>query len=325
MWKDIEKCKNDPDLRRVLTRHWAKYQVPGGGALLYNIYWKDEFIVAIRTVNFCSGNSAAFHTSMAGLSILNLMPWDKSNKTAYKRDQVAKKKTETTRTYAEEKKMYKHARFPPTRYERLCILLTSYGLLLEMLFTANNSHQRGVMDVRDQLQSMAQTSLRLSPLYLTNVCWGAMVDANKYFNECMAPEDFEGGPRCRLRWPTSELALTVNSIRGPGTLDWYTLPDQYRSHATSVAWEGGPRETAGQRSTMKATADDARGANAAAASETADTATTATTSTAAAEAAAAEAGGAPAGAVAAAARAAGARASTDARAAQGTATRQGTG
>jgi len=51
IWKQIEKCKSDMDLRWVLTRKWGEYQ----GDLsrqYYDIFWTDELLTAIRKVAF---------------------------------------------------------------------------------------------------------------------------------------------------------------------------------------------------------------------------------------------------------------------------------
>ena len=44
-----------------------------------------------------------FLTSMCGISILNFLPWSKDDEDRYMLERAARKKTEATRTYAEEK------------------------------------------------------------------------------------------------------------------------------------------------------------------------------------------------------------------------------
>ena len=79
------------------------------------------------------------------ISMLNLLPWSQDDRVNYEREQGIKHKTAGTRTYAEEKKFLKSARLPPTMYERIKMMPTTYGQFLEMLFTTNNSHQNGVL------------------------------------------------------------------------------------------------------------------------------------------------------------------------------------
>ena len=127
IWKDIEDCKSDGDLRRVLIQYWSRYQQAGQGVLFYNIYWSEELIAAIRTLNLCSCITPTYATAMDGISILHMLPWSREDKINHERDHAIRNKTARTRTYAEEKKFLKSARLPPTMYERTMMLLTTHG------------------------------------------------------------------------------------------------------------------------------------------------------------------------------------------------------
>ena len=199
IWKQVEGCKNDVDLRRVLARHWATYQKGGLGGMFYNVYWSDDLITAIRTLNLCTCTTPSYATAMDGLSMLHLLPWSQEDIRSHEREQKIRHKTAGTRTYAEERKLSKAARLPPTNYERILLLLTTYVQLLEMLFTEHNSHQEGVVTVRNQLLSMAQTSGLITATLLVNIQWAVMVDACKHFGECMDPDAFPPSPGSRLR------------------------------------------------------------------------------------------------------------------------------
>ena len=72
IWKQIEKCKPDMDLRRVLTRKWGEYQ----GNLsrqYYDIFWTDELLTAIRKVAFVETDTVDFVSSETGISLINFM------------------------------------------------------------------------------------------------------------------------------------------------------------------------------------------------------------------------------------------------------------
>ena len=76
VWTKIEECKSDGDLRCVLDRYWSRYQQAGQGVLFYHIYWSEEFIAAIRTLNLCSCVTPSYATTMDGISMLH-MCWQK--------------------------------------------------------------------------------------------------------------------------------------------------------------------------------------------------------------------------------------------------------
>ena len=125
IWKEIEKTKNNEDLRVVLEEHWAKHKVQRGATILYSIFWEDDFIGAIRTTRLSRAKIVRFATSMAGIGMLNLMPWSQEDIDSYYRDREAKAKTAATRTEADEKEAWKNARLPPTRYEAAMVLFTT--------------------------------------------------------------------------------------------------------------------------------------------------------------------------------------------------------
>ena len=73
MWKEIEASKTVSDLRKVLKRRWKKYS-DNLGVLYYDIWWNDEFLLALRTVQMTESEEATFLTSEQGFSLLHIMP-----------------------------------------------------------------------------------------------------------------------------------------------------------------------------------------------------------------------------------------------------------
>ena len=146
-----------------------------------------------------------FLMSMCGISILNFLPWSKDDEDRYMLERAARKKTEATRTYAEEKKMKDHARYPPTTYEKALLLITTYALVLEMLFSTRNEHQQGVVAVKEVMLEQSKTAYNKGPLYWMQVIWGVMCGQTKHNSQRMRPVDFEGGRRTEMRWPSSGL------------------------------------------------------------------------------------------------------------------------
>ena len=73
IWKAIEMKKNEADLHRILDKEWGK---PSKNLNLmhHQVYWTDELLSAIRTVEFTESGEATFLTSEMGLSVLQMMP-----------------------------------------------------------------------------------------------------------------------------------------------------------------------------------------------------------------------------------------------------------
>ena len=73
IWKQIEKCKSNMDLWRVLTRKRREYQVDLSRQY-YDIFWTDELLTAIRKVAFVETYTVDFVLSETGISLINFMP-----------------------------------------------------------------------------------------------------------------------------------------------------------------------------------------------------------------------------------------------------------
>ena len=237
IWHEIEKCKTDEEVKAILERHWNKIKVRGDVAL-YDIYWVDELLEAIRKAIFCAGDEVTFLTSMAYISMLNMMPWSKDDEVRYENERKARKRTTATRTYTEEKKMKEHARYPPTSYEKAVLLLTTDARFLEMLFTTRNKHQQGIVAVRNEMMRQSRRNHTKGPLYYMQVVWGCMRDWGEHFSQLMTAADFEGGAESR-----DELAVIDAQARAAGDDAPPRLP-QLRRPARAVPgacerrWEG---------------------------------------------------------------------------------------
>ena len=70
---------------------------------------------------------------------------------------------------------------PPRRYECCLQLYKTYTVLLEMFFTPNNGHLKGLSTVQGQLREVSQQSSNLTRRYLAYVTWAILDDGCFHF------------------------------------------------------------------------------------------------------------------------------------------------
>jgi hypothetical protein len=242
IWKQIEKCKSDMDLRRVLTRKWGEYQ----GNLsrqYYDILWMDKLLTAIRKVAFVETDTVEFASLETGIILINFMPCSEAEMGKIRCVQELRRAMKGTWTQVDERKAYRAPRCPQGTYERMLMLYTMYAMFLEMLFSKANAHLVGLNHVRRQLMSMAKISTRLSPLYFANVTWAVLEDAFKHFSKNTELEDFKvQDPLSGVIWPSSSLLATATQMAGGTMIDYLGIPDEWRNMltgpTTNTPWSG---------------------------------------------------------------------------------------
>ena len=256
IWKQIERSKLDSDLRRVLTEAFKRFE-EDINLDFHRIYWVDKLMESLRKVELAAMDHCSFLTSEEGLSILLLMPFSPEEKSLMELEKRRKQLSKGNWSYADAKRAEKLPRIPPGRYSEVIQLLTTYGLVLQVLFGSHksNRHLAGVNAVRAQLKMMGNVQHKLEPLYFINVIWAVMQDACAHFSECMPPEEIAAGAATpsTLRWPRSGLPEVVASMRGKQSLNFFDLPDEWRevvtnsayqrSMATTGGWDGGGFDT----------------------------------------------------------------------------------
>ena len=90
-----------------------------------------------------------YATSEACLSLLLLMPHTEEARLKIEAEYQRRRAAGKTVTVADLKKAERAPRLPPVRWEELLMLLTTYALFLEMLFTSKNEHLCGVNNYTD--------------------------------------------------------------------------------------------------------------------------------------------------------------------------------
>ena len=112
------------------------------------------------------------------------------------------------------------------------MLLTTYAVLLEMLFTSNNVHLEGLNAVRKQLRAISPYHTSLSPRYFVTLIWHLLNDGVLYFNECIDYEVLEraevSGSRVVINWPETNLHILAFNMKGKTTqLEHLGMPTEW--------------------------------------------------------------------------------------------------
>jgi hypothetical protein len=164
------------------------------------------------------------------------MPYSPEEIALLERERKRKQQSINNWGYTDAKRAERTPRLPPVRYSEVLQLFTTYALLLQVLFggPTNNSHLAGLNDVRGQLKSMAGVQHRLKPMYFANVVWAVLDDACKHFSECMTMEALRSSTPSTIRWPRSGLAGVAQDMRGSQTIDYWTMPDEWRNVISSL-------------------------------------------------------------------------------------------
>ena len=252
IWLEIEKTKTDADLRRVLSRAWGGNEKGSLGVLYYDIFWTDELLTAIRKVEFIDCDTASFENSESGISLLNLMPRSTQEQKKITRLHKEKSESKGTWTASDERKLYRRPRTPPGTYERTLTLYTTWAMFLEMLFTKNNAHLKGLNEVRKTLMGMSKVQSRLEPIYYANITWYIVTDMCKHFSECTQLGDFDcRDPLGSVTWPCSSLASTADTMTNQMAQNCMFLPEEWSRLINESSYES-PWSGAGHSGSMPA-------------------------------------------------------------------------
>ena len=227
LWKKIEGSKAEGDLRRILDKEWGQYE-DDLDVQFYSQFWTDEFLKAIRTVEFTESDEASFVTSETGISALCLLPKSTKEVAKLKRDKLAMIAAKGNISVADAKKLQRRPRMPPAEWEPMVTLLTTYSMLLRMLFGRRNNHLKGVDQVRRVLMKLGKNKSKLNAQYFANVMWAVLDDGCKHFSECTSLEDLQMGAAYTITWPTTDLFGFADTMRGSQQIELLTLPDEWR-------------------------------------------------------------------------------------------------
>ena len=117
------------------------------------MYWEDDLLQVIRTVDFTQGLPPCFLTSGAKAAPLAFMERTTAKIGLLEANRSARGKT-TVWSFAEAKKDLKAPRLPPVDIKDANSLFTTYAAYLRMMFGARNAHLLGLNAVRARLRAM---------------------------------------------------------------------------------------------------------------------------------------------------------------------------
>jgi hypothetical protein len=250
IWAEVEKVKSDEDLRALIQKHWRKNEM-NLNTMFYGVYWSEDLIKSIRKGTFTTANVATYRTSESALSMLALMPRTEEERIEIEQEYQRRKDAGKNVTTGDLKAAARKPRMPPTRWEEVLMLLTTWALLLEMLFGERNQHLQGINAIRRHLMSLAETKHCYNAAYFANVVWACVDDSVRYFNQVMPHEHLElasGLDIIQLQFPTSRLhdiakALAIQSdfkvATFPREWDEYVQRGASSSYPATVSFGGG--------------------------------------------------------------------------------------
>ena len=117
------------------------------------VYWEDNLLQAIQTVDFTQGLPSCFLTSAAKAAPLAFLERSIAEIKLLEANRRARGKT-TTWSFAKAKKDMKAPRLPPVDIKDANSLYTTYAAYLNMMFGPRNTHLLGLNVVRARLRAM---------------------------------------------------------------------------------------------------------------------------------------------------------------------------
>ena len=231
IWNEIESCKTDKDLRVILQNHWDDYKTDLN-TMFHDMYWGEELLRAIRTGDFTRSNTATYLTSEMGLSMMLLMPRTDDEIIELEAEWERRKRAGKNVTTADYKAAEKAPRMPPVKWEEVCLLFTTWALLLKMLFTNRNAHFLGLNSIRRHLMSLSKDKYLYSPSYFANIVWCVLDDAIRTFNQAMPYDDLVTATELTiLQFPTTRLHKVAEILSMQSDYSMATFPQQWKLYA----------------------------------------------------------------------------------------------
>ena len=172
--------------------------------------------------------------------MLLLMPVTMEQRIKYENEWQRRREVGKNVTTTDLEKAEKRPRMPPTRWEDATMLLTTWALLVKMLFGGHNAHLKGVNAIRRHLLSLADTKACYSRRYFANVIWAVLDDAVRHFNMTVPYADLERAKEDDiLQFPTTRLHDIARTLSMQGSFEMGTFPAEWDQDVNAL--EGGGR------------------------------------------------------------------------------------
>ena len=231
VWAEIEGCKTDRDLRTILQNHWGKNK-KDLNTMFYDIYWGEELLKSIRIADFTRSNMATFLTSELGLSMILLMPRTEDEIIELDAEWERRRRVGKNVTTADYKAAEKAPRMPPLRWDEVCLLFTTWALMLKMLFGKRNAHLLGLNSIRQHMMTLSSTKHLYNAQYFANVVWCVLDDAVRSFNQVMPYDDLVTANELTiLQFPTTRLHQVASMLSMQSNYSMATFPREWQMHA----------------------------------------------------------------------------------------------
>ena len=230
VWVEIEACKTDRDLRIILQNHWVKNK-KDLNTMIYDVYWGEELVKSMRIADFTRSNMATFLTSELGLSMMLLLPRIEEEIILMDAEWERRKRAGKNVTTADYKAAEIAPRLPPLRWDEVCMLFTTWALMLKMLFGERNAHLLGLNSIRQHMMTLSSRKNLYNAHYFANIVWCVLDDAVRSFNQVMPYDDLVTANELTiLNFPTTRLHQVANTLSMQSDFSMATLSREWRVH-----------------------------------------------------------------------------------------------
>ena len=232
IWDKLAKCRTWKDAKILLEGAFALY-LNDVDRQVIEVLWIEDLVKAIMDVDLAPQKHATFLSSMQGLSILLFLAYTPDEVAEIRREEALRGLTEHNLDIVQARKELKAPRLPPRTFADLTLLLTTYAIVLRMLFDpkkeGRNAHLEGVNSVRQQLFLMRHMSHKVDAMYCAQVVWAVLCDAFMHFSECTSIEDCATSATEDIVWPQTDLHAFADRMRAKDRLDDMTFPAEWRA------------------------------------------------------------------------------------------------
>ena len=142
IWKEIKATKDEKQLRDLMSAEWGKLKTDLNSDFA-TVYWEDDLLQAIWTVDFTQGLPPCFLTSGAKAAPLASLERTIAEIGLLEANRRARRKT-TVWSFAEAKKDLKAPRLPQVDIKDANSLFTTYAAYLNMMVGERNAHPIGL-------------------------------------------------------------------------------------------------------------------------------------------------------------------------------------
>ena len=204
IWKALEKAKDGTEARVIILAA-VKAQQTNIDAQSNRVWFGEDTADDIRAAKFAHSPVANAARTEKGLSVMLFIRRTAKQISEYEEEELAWKATKTP-TIEELKKRLKAERLPPTNLDTANKVLTTYSLVLKILFGNKSAHKFGLDEIRAALLNLSEMEEDVGADYLAHIFWAILDDSCQFFSSPMMPDDIRS------------LNINPASVRRPATM-----------------------------------------------------------------------------------------------------------